>query len=167
MKRFLLPLLLLLLTACSPQSLSGQVTEVITGPDGTLTALVIETDAHEERGLLITGETMLFSHLDGVSQDLLLAYELPELIVSAECERLNKTLVDGREMPACTVPWVSIDQVHLEEYPPGRRHAGGALADALLHQLPPPQRPGAAFGPEVLRAGKRSCRWCGGLCGLA
>lgn len=55
MKRFLLPLLLLLLTACSPQSLSGQVTEVITGPDGTLTALVIETDAHEERGLLITG----------------------------------------------------------------------------------------------------------------
>ena len=78
MKRFLLPLLLLLLTACSPQSLSGQVTEVITGPDGTLTALVIETDAHEERGLLITGETMLFSHLDGVSQDLLLAYELPE-----------------------------------------------------------------------------------------
>ena len=49
MKRFLLPLLLLLLTACSPQSLSGQVTEVITGPDGTLTALVIETDAHEER----------------------------------------------------------------------------------------------------------------------
>lgn len=47
------------------------------GPDGTLTALVIETDAHEERGLLITGETMLFSHLDGVSQDLLLAYELP------------------------------------------------------------------------------------------
>ena len=67
MKRFLLPLLLLLLTACSPQSLSGQVTEVITGPDGTLTALVIETDAHEERGLLITGETMLFSHLDGVS----------------------------------------------------------------------------------------------------
>lgn len=45
MKRFLLPLLLLLLTACSPQSLSGQVTEVITGPDGTLTALVIETDA--------------------------------------------------------------------------------------------------------------------------
>ena len=65
---------LLLLTACSPQSLSGQVTEVITGPDGTLTALVIETDAHEERGLLITGETMLFSHLDGVSQDLLLAY---------------------------------------------------------------------------------------------
>lgn len=115
MKRFLLPLLLLLLTACSPQSLSGQVTEVITGPDGTLTALVIETDAHEERGLLITGETMLFSHLDGVSQDLLLAYELPELIVSAECERLNKTLVDGREMPACTVPWVSIDQVHLED----------------------------------------------------
>ena len=115
MKRFLLPLLLLLLTACSPQSLSGQVTEVITGPDGTLTALVIETDAHEERGLLITGETMLFSHLDGVSQDLLLAYELPELIVSAECERLNKTLVDCREMPACTVPWVSIDQVHLED----------------------------------------------------
>lgn len=115
MKRFLLPLLLLLLTACSPQSLSGQVTEVITGPDGTLTALVIETDAHEERGLLITGETMLFSHLDGVSQDLLLAYELPELIVSAECERLNKTLVDGREMPACTVPWVSIDQAHLED----------------------------------------------------
>ena len=54
MKRFLLPLLLLLLTACSPQSLSGQVTEVITGPDGTLTALVIETDAHEERGLLST-----------------------------------------------------------------------------------------------------------------
>ena len=87
MKRFLLPLLLLLLTACSPQSLSGQVTEVITGPDGTLTALVIETDAHEERGLLITRETMLFSHLDGVSQELLLAQELPELIVSAECER--------------------------------------------------------------------------------
>ena len=154
MKRFLLPLLLLLLTACSPQSLSGQVTEVITGPDGTLTALVIETDAHEERGLLITGETMLFSHLDGVSQDLLLAYELPELIVSAECERLNRCMGLHRPGPS-------------GGYPPGRRHDGGALADALLHQLPPPQRPGAAFGPEVLRAGKRSCRWCGGLCGPA
>lgn len=108
---------------------------------------------------------MLFSHLDGVSQDLLLAYELPELIVSAECERLNKTLVDGREMPACTVPWVSIDQVHLEDtlLADGARRVELWLTPfSTSYRLP--------NGPEllsvrrVLRAGKRSCRWCGGLC---
>ena len=117
MKRIvLMALILLLLGGCShgQRQIYGPVTERQTDAAGALTALVVETEDGEERGILLTENTLVASQVEGISREDFLAGEFPEVRVSADYEQLDQTLTtsDGREIKACDANFLSLVDAH-------------------------------------------------------
>ena len=123
-------LLLLLLPACGEDSVQvrGLVTEVQTGPDGVLTAFVIQTEDKGRVGVLLTGDTFAAPSGSGTwtGSEMRAEFQaelLPDVSVSAVCLPAKKTLTtqDGQEIAAYEADHVSIN---------GRLNRGAAaLAD--------------------------------------
>ena len=115
-RTILLFLVLLLLSGCSSgrRQISGLVIEWQTDAAGVLTSLVVETEDGEERGILLTEETAVFSQVEGISREAFLSGEFREISVSADYDQLDQTLTtsDGREIKACPADFLTLEQAH-------------------------------------------------------
>lgn len=82
-------------------TLSGLVTAVQTDADGAVTAIVIQTDAGMQTGILLTADTLAFPSENGswTPEEMRAAFAAalePDVLITAECARSRKTLtVDG------------------------------------------------------------------------
>ena len=127
---FSLILFLLLLPACGVDSVQvrGLVTEVQTGPDGALTAFVVQTKDKGQVGVLLTGDTFAAPSGSGswTGSEMQAEFQaelLPDVSISAVCLPSKKKLTaqDGQEIAAYEADHVSIN---------GRLNRGAAaLAD--------------------------------------
>lgn len=107
---FLMTLALLFgLTACGKGSvqLRGLVTEVQTGPDGVLTAFVVQASDGSRTGILLTGDTFAAPSRSGswTGSEMRAEFQaelLPDVSVSAVCLSPKKKLTaqDGQEIAA-------------------------------------------------------------------
>lgn len=115
----------LLLTVClatdptgggeKTQEITGLVTELQTGDNGDLTAIVIWTDGGGETGILLTAETITFSSEggSGTLEELRAAFQAelrPDMMISADCTRGKKGLTtdDGARITAYEARYIRV-----------------------------------------------------------
>ena len=82
------------------QTLSGLVTAVQTNADGDVTAIVIQTDAGTQTGILLTEDTLAFPSENGswTPEEMRAAFAAvlkPDVLITAECARGRQTLTVG------------------------------------------------------------------------
>lgn len=107
-----------LLTACGGKKarlITGLVTELHTGEDGSLTAFVIQTESGEDIGVLLSEETLAYPAENGswTSEDLRAAFQAalrPDVMIRAECARGKKKLTTdgGTSIPAYRAEFIHI-----------------------------------------------------------
>lgn len=104
--------LLLPLAACSEKNkqVRGLVTEIQTGPDGTLTAFAVQTWGGEQVGVLLTEDTFAAPSRSGRGAAFQ-AELLPDASISAVCLPSKKKLTaqDGQEIAAYEVDTIYIN----------------------------------------------------------
>lgn len=98
------------------QEITGLVTELQTGDDGGLTAIVIQTREGGEAGILLTAETLAFPPESGggTSEELRAAFQAalrPDMMISADCTRGKKVLTtdDGAQITAYEARYIRVD----------------------------------------------------------
>lgn len=116
MRKTWMSLLLLLFCTCmlaacgSTKNISGKIIETNVDDDLGMVSFVVRTDEDKDTGILITDKTSIFSFVEGMSSEAFKACPLTEVIVSADCEGLRRSLFtqDGNKIKAYTAKQVII-----------------------------------------------------------
>lgn len=97
--------------SASTQEISGLVTSVQTNADGAVTAIVIQTDAGTQTGILLASDTLAFPPENGswTPEEMRAAFTAalrPDILITAECARGRKTLAvdDGTWTTGSSTP---------------------------------------------------------------
>lgn len=97
------------------QQITGLVTELQTGANGDLTAIVIQTDEGREVGVLLTAETHAYPPRSGswTSEELRTAFQAalrPDMMISADCARGKEVLTtdSGSQITAYEARYIDV-----------------------------------------------------------